>query len=328
MPFKAIPWQRNLLSIPKKVQDQLAQIEGDLVTAAVTKLVRPSELQDTYSHLTFPEDTEEPRSLLPEVNLGKYSDRNRNGWEHKRTDLPKISKTFYFESPNFGDAARNGTHTHYQSREVYPVEYHEPRMWELKIELMQEGRGDDSPDLYKFSVQAPLDRAHPHFENDLLFALNLLQENVGAVSVFSAEATREDYIRTQHLDWVIFPPGEQDEVVRHLVGARALPAEKRAVIEERVRLFHSLRPVAFLRGSGGLSSYVGAKYADDLVVFENMNHGNALYVLFDNWEEVSRRSRSDLIREAGPQIYRIVHTHGWQAIFKKLMQREKRKRRL
>jgi hypothetical protein len=61
-----------------------------------------------------------------------------------------------------------------------------------------------------------------------------------------------------------------------------------------VRLFSSLKPTAYLAGTAKFSAYVGAQFAPDLVVFENVKYGNALYVLYDNWRDVSKRSRLDM----------------------------------
>ena len=45
---------------------------------------------------------------------------------------------------------------------------------------------------------------------------------------------------------------------------------------------------------GGMNShYFGAKFGENIVVFENMDYGNAIYILSDNWEEISKMSRID-----------------------------------
>jgi hypothetical protein len=89
--------------------------------------------------------------------------------------------------------------------------------------------------------------------------------------------------------------------------------EKR--VREHVALFNSLRPKHFIQGHGGLNSYIGALFADDLVVFENIRYGNALYVLFGGWAEVSRRSRIDLLRCRDVRFERFVHSEGWASRF-------------
>jgi len=102
--------------------------------------------------------------------------------------------------------------------------------------------------------------------------------------------------------------------------------ELAALIKERAQLFQRLEPERYLRGTGGLSRYVGAQFADDLVVFENVNYGNAIWILFEDWSETSKRSRIDLLRLKDVPYERIVHSDGWQARLIKFIRTEKRKR--
>ncbi|WP_140056016.1 hypothetical protein [Oceanibaculum nanhaiense] len=312
--------------LPSAISRSLARIETNLVAVAATKLIRPSEIVTTYRHLSFPVQVGETENVLPPLDMGKYSMRNQHGWEVVRRDLPMITKTYHWETPNFGDASTYGTHLHYQDREVYQREFHQPRMYRLTVEMLRARTEGDNPSAYRIAVDHQLDRANPVFEQELMFMLNLLQENVGAVGVFASDASREDYLGTLHLDWQIFPPGTQADLVRRLIGGRAVSREEEATVTDRVALFSRLQPRAFLKGTGGLNSYVGAQYADDLVVFENTRYGNALYILYDNWEEISQRSRLELLRGTDANFDRILHTQGWKKAFLKVLQREKRRR--
>jgi hypothetical protein len=171
-----------------------------------------------------------------------------------------------------------------------------------------------------------LDKTAATFDDDLLFCLNLLLESTGVSDVHAANASREDYIGTVLLDWEVFPPGTAAEVTRKIMQGRRMSSEKAGVVAQRVRLFGQLPVEGYVRGSGSFGSYVGAKYADDLVVFENMNYGNALYVLYGGWEDVSRRSRLDLLRGTNENFDRIVHGPGLEDNFLELIRTELRKR--
>jgi len=260
--------------------------------------------------------------------MGLYSERNAHGWVEKRKDLPKITKTFYWESPNFGDAATYGTHLHFHDRQVYQTEYHEPRFYRIRTKLLKMASGPVGGGVYQITVDQPLLRSQKGFEKELLFILNLLQENCGEVDVFSDGASADEIISTLSLDWDVFPPGTNEDIVRRFTGGRQLPAGKAGVVAERVKLFSLLKPNVYLKGKGTFGNYIGARYADDLVVFENMDYGNALYILYDDWAEVSKRSRLDLIRGTDATFDRLVHSYGWEQAFGKIMKREKRKRGL
>jgi hypothetical protein len=52
----------------------------------------------------------------------------------------------------------------------------------------------------------------------------------------------------------------------------------------------------------------------DLVVFEHLAYGNAVYVMFRDWKKLSRMNRIDLMRgRAGTDFARVVHSDGWKA---------------
>ena len=72
----------------------------------------------------------------------------------------------------------------------------------------------------------------------------------------------------------------------------AYPPPRQGIVAARLKLFAKLPVEKLIKGTNSFSSYIGALYADDLVVFENMNYGNALYVLYDDWQDVSKRSRT------------------------------------
>jgi hypothetical protein len=169
---------------------------------------------------------------------------------------------------------------HYQDREVYQREYFEPRNFSISVEVLSQRESGTSA-LVKFSIDGILDRTRADFAQDLAFCLNLLQENAGVYSVYASTATREEFIGTVALDWEIFPPGTAAEVIAALTKDRPVRSGGAGVVEDRIKLLASLKPTAFLRGTGSFSSYVGAQFANDLVVFENVTYGNALYVLYD-----------------------------------------------
>lgn len=60
---------------------------------------------------------------------------------------------------------------------------------------------------------------------------------------------------------------------------------------------------------------------DDLVVFENIEYGNAIYILYDDWDEISKLSRIDLLSgRAGSNFDRIIHSGNWkEEVRKKLL---------
>lgn len=326
---KKFPWKQSFRDIPPLITAELNRIGSDIIIVAATKKIPTSDIKKgLYDHLGLQHDgakTSVVTCIVPQATVGKYSDRNLNGYVIKRTDLPKITKTFSWETPNFGDASTYGTHTHHQDRLVYQLQAFEPRNYQIKIEILNDPTVDTV--LVKFEVDQPLDRSAAGFDDELFFCLNLLQENVGDSGVYQSNATREDFIGTVRLDWEIFPPGHATQLIASMSRGRVnLTPERKGAIESRLKLFEKFPVKKLIKGSNNFGSYVGALYFDDLVVFENMNYGNALYVLYDNWEDISKRSRLELLRGTTKSFDRFVHADGWVDRFEEHIKAELRKR--
>lgn len=330
------PWKGNYQKVPPNVRDSLDAIDGDLIAVAATKKVsRDDVAAGLYAHVGLRIENGEIATsgpVSPPADAGKWSERNAFGWDRKRQDWPVVQKTWTFESPNFGDGARNGWTMRSWTKDVYQHQIFEPQGMTIEPSILED-RGGNAV-VVKFALSPMLERGMPEFDLMLLWSINVLQENAGVTGVFASAASREEYASTVTLDWQIFPPGTADEVVARLVGsahpANAPDFEKH--VRERVRLFEGFQPKAYIRGQGGFGSYFGAQFTDDLVVFENLKYGNAAYLLYQDWSEVSQRSRLDLLRDQDAHFDRVVHTDGWQArltalLHDKLFERGLRRRR-
>ena len=59
---------------------------------------------------------------------------------------------------------------------------------------------------FKIIVAQSLDKNNDNFEKDLLFNINLLQENFLKSNIFEKSSTNSEFLDTVELDWEIFPP--------------------------------------------------------------------------------------------------------------------------
>jgi hypothetical protein len=325
--YRPVPWKRNVRKPPTEVTEWLETNPATQPVVGCIKKIPKDQLEaGKYAHLGLNHIGDQaaiPESCVPLAELGPYSTKNREGWEVKRDDLPKITKTISFDVPNWGDPS-NGYHTVDHERDVYQRDYYDPPLFAVRMQAL---KASDSAVIVKFVVDWPVDRGSEDFEHDLLFALNLLQENVGACGVLPADASAGELLATLDLGWEFFPPGTAPEIERFFRGGmkKATP-EVDAIIKDRAELFCKLNPQRYIRGIGGLSRYVGALFAEDLVVFENVHYGNALWVLYESWAETSKRSRIDLLRLRDTPFDRFVHSDGWQDRFAEHIAMEKKKR--
>lgn len=299
---------KNLLRIPQGVLQRLSTFDQDDVVAATVKLVLPAEV-GRYGHLGLSlegDDIGFPEPQPPKAAAGRYSNANLYGMEKVRKDLPKVTKSYGFWAPSWGSGSY-----HYVShdREVYIREIYPPKQVDLSVALV-ERRGQGF--LLKFAIDQVLSRRTPNFEQELLYNLNLLQENVGGADVFESATSLADYALSVKVDWQLLPPGTVDEVVAAMLrDKRPVAPQEEAVMRERVTVMHRLKPEAYITGTDGFLRYFGAKFGDDFVAFENARYGNALYIMYDGWEALSQRSRIELLAGDRDSYDRIEHRNGW-----------------
>lgn len=298
----------NLLKVPGHILQRLATFDQDDIVAATVKLVLPADMA-RYAQLGVSlngDDVGLPDPQPPCPAAGRYSNANLYGMEKVRKDLPKVTKSYGFWAPSW----KSGSY-HYVShdREVYIREVYPPKQVNLSIVLV-ERRGEGF--LLRFAIDQVLSRRTPNFEQELLYNLNLLQENVGAADVFESATSLADYALSVKVDWQLLPPGNVDEVVAAMLrGKRPVSPQQQAVMKERVTVMQRLQPEAYITGTDGFLRYFGAKFGDDFVAFENARYGNALYIMYDGWEALSQKSRIELLAGDRDSYDRIEHRPGW-----------------
>lgn len=314
-------WKKSFRNIPGVVDAELAKIPSQNIQVLAGKKVDTDAVRaGNYSHIRIDEVNLKVGArwdVIPPIEVGITSARNQEGWETIRKDLPKYKKYFYQDIPIYGNASRNGWTTAAIPREVYHRDQNPPYLLQLNV-FVQEQINHETYGLV-FSIDQIFDRTTQTFNDDVLFALNLLQENTGVTGVTSAE--NPEFVFTAALNWSVFPPGDVERIAAAWIGDKAAGV-KRDTVLERLKLFEQFKPIEYLRGMGGNDHYIGAKFADDLVAFENLRYGNALYVLYAEWEELSRRPRSELLKLPHSSYDRIVHSAGWEQKFAVLMQQE------
>lgn len=317
--------KKNLRSIPRPILDKLTKLAVDDVVVACAKRLTPNDVPN-YAHIGLRIENGRivlPAPAVPPARMGKYSDTNVNGREVVRRDLPMVTKTFSMEAPDWNGY---GTHTVWHTRDVYVRDFIAPKELTLSVDLLKEAP-DGSAFTIKFAVDEVLSRAAPDFESELLYNLNILQENVGAVDVFASQATLAEYAVTIRLDWEILPVGNIDETLRLILnGKRPVSAQQTQVMRQRLEAMSRLNPQNYIAGTSEFLRYFGAKFEDDFVAFENLNYGNALYVMYEDWERLCRLSRVDLLKGRRDGFERIPHTGDWAGKLRALLDEHRRDR--
>jgi hypothetical protein len=294
----------------------LDELEGKPVRIACARTVPRDQIKRGYLRsvgVKFSGDSlvvpSEP--IIPPSSSGTWARRNREGWEIIRRDLPMVEKSFSFETPNWGDWYY-GSHTVDWSREVYQRDIVSPRI--AGIRVVHEGTApEEESEVFRFELDDAFDPSDSDFARQVLLGVNVLQESVGCAGIFDAEMSPEEITKYRFVSWVIFPPGSSDaDYARAFVKLPRVSSATRRLILERKEFLEKLKPKQLVFGSAfGSSTYFGALFKDDLVIFENMESGNAIYIMFEDWEKLSKLSRTELLQNYTNYI-RILHTEGWE----------------
>ncbi|MBB6001429.1 hypothetical protein [Arcicella rosea] len=310
--------KKNFLRTPSFISAKLGFITEDEVIITAIRSFSKKEIEaNLLSKIAIRLNKDElylTNELIPMSESGRYSRRNRDGYSIIRKDLPKIYKTISCGTRYpFGNTSLTPYELCYEKL-VYQKEFIQPKNWTLSIELLDSNNKDGNMYYtFKVGLSNSLDKTKDEFETNILFALNLLQENFGKVDVFSTSTTKQEFMSTQNVAWEIFPAGERDEnLERILNGMSKLTPQDKENIKDKYDFLTSMNPESIILGAGGMSSYFGAKFTENLVVFENLEYGNAIYVMYDEWEGLSKMTRTELLSMENKKFDRVKHTENWK----------------
>lgn len=320
-------WKKHFRTVPEAVLTKVNKIAGDDFRVACVKRIPAADIAaDKYAHIGLllkDDKLNFPKEQLPPGSNGRYSRINLQGEELVLRDEPMVSKTYSIEAPNWRN---HGTHTVEWDRMIYRRQWFAPKELTLEIELLGEETEAEKIYVIRFAINEVLNRKSLRFRklaaltNELFFNLNLLQENVGAADVYASGATRDDYLKTLYVNWEILPPGQRNETIAKILSGFKSPSPAvRARLEERYDFLIKLKPEGFIAGTSGFRRYFGAKFSESLVVFENLEHGNAIYAMFEDWETLSKSSRTELLKGSKAGFERIVHSKTWKRRLKQLV---------
>ncbi len=254
-----------------------------------------------------------PSEVLPDASKGTWARRNIEGWDIPRRDLPMQTRTFSAETPNFGDWSL-GSHEVSWDREVYQRDFFPGCGTPILVHVVRRV-GD------RVTLALELDRVFdeaPPDSRELLFALNVFHEAVGHSAVRPTDRPAGSFVKSLHVDWELLPLGDRDAIIDQVRSRLSPSPEEDRALTERIDLLHGLRPQAIVTGTSHFARYVGAKFRDDFVVFENLRYGNAIYVMFENWEELSKLSSTELLSSRDDFI-RIIHRADWKRRLKSIV---------
>ena len=151
--------------------------------------------------------------------------------------------------------------------------------------------------------------------------VNLFLEIFGVCEILNKNKCQEvATAKLKRANWQIIPEGEIVwERVNQIAGNIQDPKENVGLLQKyRFKTIIQHKPDLVYYGKGGFHGYLVFVFKKkNMVLMENMIYGNATYVFRDNWEELSKLSKAEIIKH-NLQEKRLVHREGWPYQISKL----------
>lgn len=247
--------------------------------------------------------------VLPPKTAGRYSRRNIMGYSITRRDLPKVTRDIPYSVTDWHGDHHSGTYP----RLCYQHECIEPA--KLRIEAKVVVASTDGANV-AFRLKEIFTKKVANIQRRLLAGLNVMRENVGACDVELESTPMDLYEVSEQVPWKIFPDGMGVAgIVDTVVRARTLEEaeKKKKIVAEHLTFLKQLGATHFVRGEDSFDGYVGAIFDDGVCVFDNTHYGNAAYVLKGAWEDLTKRSRTELRRRSRQVVAPVAHYKDWKA---------------
>lgn len=246
--------------------------------------------------------------VLPEI-IGSVTRFNANGSYRLLRDLPR--ETLYRES--YITDWHGYHHTVYIEYQRYQRETIEAPNIELTIGI------DANNNLILLS---PLLTNYAQNHLRIKHIINLFLDIFGECETLFEELIPAFSIPVTRLNWDILPKGNQSweniaPAIDEIISRVSRP--KRVVIKNRIDKISGFDPNFVAVGRAGFKGYMVFGFAiKDFFVLESIYSGNATYVFGQDWAELSRLSKGQIITQ---NLYerRIVHSPGWGDEIDKLL---------
>jgi hypothetical protein len=258
----------------------------------------------------FTDDLKIGENVLPSDNFGPRSYYNANGDEELLKNLPK--ETLYHSAlwPHKEWAGRNRTvevtttvsrpYKRYQ-REKIPAPSEE-----LRIE--EDNKGN------KVIISRLLTKGETP-PNEVKHIANLFLEIFGSVTMSNEELVPYLVKRsTINLNWEILPPGvypweKIEEIIKK--SSSDIPNNVLQISISRIKKLRGYKPTFEATGRAGFRGYLILGFKDkDIFIAESTRYGNATYIFGQDWEELSKMSKAEILSD-DKQKDRIIHDKNW-----------------
>lgn len=245
--------------------------------------------------------------IIPRA-IGPVSRFNSEGEDIPLKDQPK--ETYYRET------CIKDWHGYYHYVDVADKRYRRKHIDAPLFEVsLVEINGD------KYVISDLLDN-EPTGKETIKHVINLFLELFGRCTILGADkAPLVESTPIKRANWQILPEGaivweKVSQAAGRIADERELVGQMQKYRFDTIIKYH---PDELYYGAGGFHGYLVFVFKrKNIVVMENMIYGNATYVFKDDWKELSKLSKAEIIHN-NLQQSRLVHSEKWAGEIRRLL---------
>lgn len=283
--------------------------DGSKIVIGVTDLQRFPEI---LSRVGFLETYEKGQSLLPSP-IGPVTEYNSEGKIIKHKDLPM--ETAYYQKLWHWKQWDGSWHSRIVDvpYERYPRSFKEPPAIELTMTENSDG---------KLLLVSPVFIKEEKSNEIINHVVNLFLEIFGECEILTENLESAVSNSIKRLNWRILPQGEipweqfKKEIEPIVKNA---PKGNQPVIFYRLKVVSDLKPDFGAIGTAGFHGYIINGFTKlNIYILESMYYGNATYIFGETWEELSKKTKAEILNEK-LQKARIIHFGDWENKVKEII---------
>lgn len=288
--------------------------EGQKIVMALPAAMR---FKEKLLKLGFTERFEEGERILPKI-VNPTTARNAEKFyiPDKTQPKEKYYQTLWWTRKEW--AGRGETREVSEYVDIPRERYHQIEYEPYSVELIL--KYDDSGNLM---VVTDATEYKPHNHKRILNTINIFLTNFEECEILTAELDTLMPTKTVYLNWEVLPQGEYpwSKIEKDLDRiSEGNSKTNRKMMIDKCEYINGFKPDFRAYGKSGFNGYVILGFEKkNLYVLESVYPNNATYVFSENWQELSRLTKAQILN-GGLQDARLIHKESWRADVRKLLE--------
>lgn len=148
--------------------------------------------------------------------------------------------------------------------------------------------------------------------NEIIFWINMILSIFWEVNILNQNMSLYDNYNYTRRNWEILPHWQSPfERIKFKIYNKYSQDYKRIPIIKRQEFLKELWPSEIVVWSWGFSDYNAYIYkSKKITILESIDYGNAIYILWEKWEEISKKTKKEIL-EWGLELERIIHENNY-----------------